>query len=293
MDGAKTLARYQARAEAALEARLPSAAQVPTRLHEAIRYSTLGGGKRIRPALVYATGELLGVPADALDAAAAAVEMIHAYSLIHDDLPAMYDDDLRRGRPTCHKAFDEATAILAGDALQVLAFESLADAPTGAAQRIAAVRILAHASGTQGMAGGQAIDLASVGKTLNADEIERMHAYKTGALLKASVQLAVALADQQGSETAGLLDRYADAIGLAFQIVDDLLDIEGDPALLGKTVGADLARAKPTYPAAVGLDASRTRARELMSEADGALGPFGASADTLRWLGEYIVQRRY
>ena len=287
-----TLARFQARAEAALDARLPAETVVPTRLHAAIRYSTLGGGKRIRPALVYATGELLGAPPEGLDAAAAAVEMIHAYSLIHDDLPAMDDDDLRRGRPTCHKAFDEATAILAGDALQVLAFESLAEAPVGAAERIAMVRILSRASGTHGMAGGQAIDLASVGKTLSADQVEQMHRYKTGALLEASVMLAVALAGQESSPAAAALHRYARAIGFAFQIVDDLLDIEGDPSLLGKTIGADLARGKPTYPAAVGLPAARQRAQELMDEADQALSTFGESAQMLRWLGGYIVHRQ-
>ncbi len=286
------LCGYQARAESALDARLPAETLVPTRLHAAIRYSTLGGGKRIRPALVYATGELLGAQPESLDAAAAAVEMIHAYSLIHDDLPAMDDDDLRRGRPTCHKAFDEATAILAGDALQVLAFESLADAPVGAAQRIAMVGVLARASGTRGMAGGQAIDLASVGKTLSADQVEQMHRYKTGALLEASVMLAVALAGQEATPAAAALNRYARAIGFAFQIVDDLLDIEGDPSLLGKTIGVDLARGKPTYPAAVGLPAARQRAQELMDEADQALSPFGESAQMLRWLGGYIVHRQ-
>jgi farnesyl diphosphate synthase len=292
MESHATLARYQARAEAALDVRLPAGTEVPAQLHAAIRYSTLGGGKRIRPALVYATGEILGVPPESLDAAAAAVEMIHAYSLIHDDLPAMDNDDLRRGRPTCHKAFDEATAILAGDALQVLAFESLADAPVGAAERIAMVRILARASGTHGMAGGQAIDLASVGQTLSAEQVEQMHRYKTGALLEASVQLAIALAGQETTPASIALCRYARAIGLAFQIVDDLLDIEGDPSLLGKTIGADLARGKPTYPAAVGLPAARRKAEELMDEAEAALSPFGESARMLRWLGGYIVHRQ-
>jgi geranylgeranyl pyrophosphate synthase len=291
-DASQTLTQYQARVDAALDARLPAADVVPERLHAAIRYATLQGGKRIRPALVYATGELLGAPAGALDAAAAAVEMIHSYSLIHDDLPAMDDDDLRRGRPTCHKAYDEATAILAGDALQVLAFESLADAPIGAEERIGTVRILARASGTHGMAGGQAIDLASVGKTLNALDVERMHRYKTGALLEASVLLAIALAGREGSPAAAALIRYAKAIGLAFQIVDDVLDIEGDPSLLGKTIGADLARGKPTYPAAVGLDAARQRAHALMAEASAALDHFGDDSHMLRWLGDFIVNRQ-
>jgi geranylgeranyl pyrophosphate synthase len=289
---AAALARYQSRIEEALDRRLPGADLVPERLHAAVRYSTLGGGKRIRAALVYATGELLGAEAQALDAAAAAVEMIHAYSLIHDDLPAMDNDDLRRGRPTCHRAFDEATAILAGDALQVLAFESLAEAPCDATHRIATVGILARASGTHGMAGGQAIDLASVGRTLGAAEVEQMHRYKTGALLEASVALGIALAGRTGSDEAANLIRYARAIGFAFQIVDDLLDIEGDPSLLGKTTGADLARGKPTYPAAVGLAAARARADELMAEAGSALAPFGDRAGMLHWLGEYIVHRR-
>jgi geranylgeranyl pyrophosphate synthase len=291
-DYAAELARFQSRIENALDLRLPASTLVPERLHAAIRYSTLNGGKRIRPALVYATGELLGANALALDAAAAAVEMIHAYSLIHDDLPAMDDDDLRRGRPTCHKAFDEATAILAGDALQVLAFESLANATCGAAERIEMVGILARASGTQGMAGGQAIDLGSVGQALSAADVERMHRYKTGALLEASVTLAIALAGRQGTADALALVRYARAIGLAFQIVDDLLDIEGDPAVLGKTTGADQARSKPTYPAAVGLIAARQRAQDLMIEAEGALDHFGDAGGTLRWLGRYIVHRQ-
>jgi geranylgeranyl diphosphate synthase, type II len=291
-DYSAELRRYQARAEAALDQRLPSAHLVPERLHEAIRYSTLGGGKRIRPSLVYATGELLQADPTSLDAAASAVEMIHAYSLIHDDLPAMDDDDLRRGRPTCHKSFDEATAILAGDALQVLAFESLAHAPCGAPERIEMVRILARASGTRGMAGGQALDLASVGKTLTADQVEQMHRYKTGALLEASVTLSIALAARSGTPDAAALIRYARAIGFAFQIVDDLLDIEGDASVLGKTIGADLARGKPTYPAAVGLSAARQRAEDLMIEAETALDHFGDAGGMLRWLGRYIVHRQ-
>jgi len=290
-DPAATLHAYQARVEAALEARLPPESEVPGRLHTAMRYSTLGGGKRIRPALVYATGELLGCSPEGLDAAAAAVEMIHVYSLIHDDLPAMDDDDLRRGRPTCHRAFDEATAILAGDALQVLAFESIAAAPASAEARIRMVQVLARASGTRGMAGGQAIDLAAVGRTLTADEVERMHRYKTGALLEGSVALAVALAGREASEDGDALCRYARALGLAFQIVDDILDVEGDPTLLGKTTGADIARGKPTYPAAVGMQAARERARALKAEAADALATLGERASMLDWLGRYIVER--
>jgi geranylgeranyl pyrophosphate synthase len=256
-----------------------------------MRYSTLGGGKRIRPALVYATGEFLGVAPAALDAAAAAVEMIHVYSLIHDDLPAMDDDDLRRGRPTCHRQFDEATAILAGDALQVLAFESLADAPAGDAERVGMIRLLATASGTRGMAGGQAIDLGAVGRALSAAEIEVMHRRKTGALLEASVGLAVTLKPDLAAATRAGLTRFAAALGLAFQIVDDILDVEGDPTLLGKAVGADEARHKPTYPAAAGMPAARERAAALHAEARAQIGPLGPEAGMLAWLGEFIVQR--
>lgn len=283
---------YQSRVEAALADRLPPADQVPERLHAAMRYSALGGGKRIRPALVYATGELLGIAPEPLDAAAAAVEMIHVYSLVHDDLPAMDDDDLRRGRPTCHRQFDEATAILAGDALQVLAFESLANAAAGAEARVAMIRLLASASGTQGMAGGQAIDLGAVGRILTADEIENMHRRKTGALLEASVGLAAALAsDRLAGFARANLARFAAALGLAFQIVDDILDVEGDPALLGKSVGVDEARHKPTYPAAVGMTAARDRAAALYAEARTAIEPFGPPGAMLSWLAGYIVER--
>jgi geranylgeranyl pyrophosphate synthase len=290
-DPASRLAAYQARVEAALEARLPPAADMPARLHAAMRYSALGGGKRIRPALVYATGELLGVAVAPLDAAAAAVEMIHVYSLIHDDLPAMDDDDLRRGRPTCHRQFDEATAILAGDALQVLAFEALADAPAGPAECVAMIRLLARASGTQGMAGGQAIDLGAVGRTLSTAEVEQMHRRKTGALIEASVGLAAALAPALEAARRDALGRFAAALGLAFQIVDDILDVEGDPRLLGKTVGADEARGKPTYPAAAGMAAARARAAALHAEARAAIAPFGPAATMLSWLASYIVER--
>jgi geranylgeranyl pyrophosphate synthase len=239
---------------------------------------------------VYATGELFGVATEALDAAAAAVEMIHVYSLVHDDLPAMDNDDLRRGRPTCHRQFDEATAILAGDALQVLAFESLASAPIGAPVKVAMIRLLATASGTRGMAGGQAIDLAAVGRVLDAREVEQMHRRKTGALLSASVGLAALMAEPS-AEALASLTRFSDAIGFAFQIVDDILDVEGDPSLLGKAVGADEARSKPTYPAAVGLEAARRTARALHTEAQAALEPFGDPAQMLARLATYIVER--
>jgi geranylgeranyl pyrophosphate synthase len=290
-DPAARFAAYQVRTEVALEARLPAANAIPLRLHGAMRYSALGGGKRIRPALVYATGELLGVDAAPLDAAAAAVEMIHVYSLIHDDLPAMDNDDLRRGRPTCHRQFDEATAILAGDALQVLAFESLAEAAAGPDERVAMIGLLARASGTQGMAGGQAIDLGAVGRMLSAVEVEQMHRRKTGALIEAGIGLAAALAPRIGREQRAALGDFAAALGLAFQIVDDILDVEGDPRLLGKAVGADEARGKPTYPAAVGMAAARARAAALHAQSQAAIAPFGPAAAMLSWLASYIVER--
>jgi farnesyl diphosphate synthase len=284
---------YQARLERALEARLPPAESTPARLHAAMRYSALGGGKRVRPALVYATGEMLGAHAATLDAAAAAVEMIHVYSLIHDDLPAMDDDDLRRGRPTCHRQFDEATAILAGDALQVLAFHSLANDGASPDRRVAMISLLADASGTRGMAGGQAIDLAAVGRRLTIDEVEDMHRRKTGALVQASVLLGALAHDGLTDADHARLAKFGGSLGLAFQIVDDILDIEGDPALLGKTVGADLAHNKPTYPAVMGLEAARVRARALHDEALAELEPFGERAAMLRWLAEYIIGRSW
>jgi farnesyl diphosphate synthase len=292
-DAAARLHDFQARIERALEARLPSADVVPTRLHAAMRYSALQGGKRVRPALVYATGEIFDVPAATLDAAAAAVEMIHVYSLIHDDLPAMDDDDLRRGRPTCHRQFDEATAILAGDALQVLAFQSLAADSVAAERRVAMISLLAEASGTRGMAGGQAIDLAAVGRSLTLEEVEEMHRRKTGALLEASVLLGALGSERVDAATRARLERFGSRLGLAFQIVDDILDIEGDPALLGKTVGADIAHNKPTYPAVIGIAAARERARRLHDEALAELEPFGERGAMLRWLADYIIGRSY
>ena len=293
LDGLAHLAEFQARVEATLAARLPAESEPPQRLHAAMRYSSLGGGKRIRPALVYATGDLLGVPPAALDGAAAAVEMLHVYSLVHDDLPAMDDDDLRRGRPTCHRQFDEATAILAGDALQVLAFACLAADPAPAAERVAMIALLATASGTAGMAGGQAIDLGAVGRRQIAAEVENMHRLKTGALIQASVLLAAARRPDLRSAERARLAEFGATLGVAFQIVDDILDVEGDPRLLGKTVGGDEARRKPTYPAVVGLPASYARAAELHAAALAALEPFGAPAALLRWLAGYIVDRSH
>jgi len=288
------LEAYQERIERFLDQVLdPDASPVPE-LTKAMRYSTLGGGKRLRPLLVYATGEAVAAPNDALDRIAAAVEMIHVYSLIHDDLPAMDDDDLRRGKPTCHKFCGEATAILAGDALQALAFATLVDAQSGldAAARIALLEELAHASGLHGMAGGQALDLDSEGKNLTIAELERMHRMKTGALIRASVMLVARAADVD-EPTGQRLGAYADHIGLAFQIRDDVLDVEGDPALLGKACGADELLEKATFPALMGLQASRERANGLVEEALDSLQPFGQEADLLRFLARYIVDRMH
>jgi farnesyl diphosphate synthase len=258
------IAGYQARVERALDRWLPAPAVEPRRLHEALRYSVLGNGKRLRPILVYTTGEALGLALDQLDGPAAAVELIHAYSLVHDDLPAMDDDDLRRGRPTCHRAFDEATAILVGDALQVLAFKILASDVTMRATSDARTRmidVLADASGTAGMAGGQAIDLAAVGRSMSVAELEAMHKLKTGALIEASVRLAALGAAHLSEKKSAALKRYAERVGLAFQIQDDILDVEGDAETLGKATGADSARHKPTYPSIVGMANAKRRAQ--------------------------------
>ena len=285
--------RYRARIEGVLDRHLPPASEVPQRLHEAIRYSVLGSGKRLRPILVYATGEALGVPLDTLDAPAAAVELIHAYSLVHDDLPAMDNDDFRRGRPTCHKAFDEATAILVGDALQVLAFQILAtDAPSAPspAVRLRMIQLLAEGSGTAGMAGGQAIDLSAVGRQLPLAELEEMHRRKTGALIRASVLMAAAAAPLDAARGAAL-DAFATDIGLAFQIQDDILDVEGDQETLGKPTGADRAKNKPTYPSVLGMAAAKQRCLQLHAIAVEALSKFGQGADELRWLADFVVAR--
>lgn len=285
---------WQARVERALQQRLPPAGARPARLHEAMRYSVLGGGKRIRPILVYAGGAALAVDADALDGPACAIELIHAYSLIHDDLPAMDDDDLRRGNPTCHRAFDEATAILAGDALQALAFRILSDdssitAPP--ASRLDMITTLAEAAGSRGMVGGQAIDLDSVGRRLELAELEEMHLHKTGALIRAAVRMAALAAPVADAAALEALDRYARCVGLAFQIRDDVLDVEGETMTLGKQQGADIARNKPTYPSLLGLEDAKRRARDLHAEAIESLVRFDHRADPLRDLSRYIVAR--
>jgi farnesyl diphosphate synthase len=287
---------YRLRVEDALERLLPPASRPPARLHEAMRYAVLGPGKRVRPILCYLTGEAVGVEPARLDAPAAAVEIIHAYSLVHDDLPAMDDDDLRRGRPTTHRAFDEATAILAGDALQVLAFEILATDTAmvqSAAARLAVIRVLAAASGTAGMAGGQAMDLAAVGGRLNLAEVEEMHRRKTGALIEASVLMAADSRAGLPPERRAALARYAAALGLSFQIVDDLLDVEGEADVVGKPVRADAASDKPTFPAVAGVAAAHARVEALCAESLAALAGFGPEADGLRELARYVATRRH
>ncbi len=283
---------WRARIESALDRALPAAAP-PQRLHAAMRHATLDGGKRIRALLVYAAGTALGAEPAAMDAPAAAVELIHAYSLVHDDLPAMDDDDLRRGKPTVHIAFDEATAILAGDALQSLAFQSLAEAAFDDGVRLAMLRELAVAAGARGMCGGQALDIdATGGAALSLRELERLHAMKTGALLRASARLGAIAAGADYAQRDAL-DRFAEALGLAFQIRDDLLDVESDSATLGKTAGKDAAQAKATFPALLGLAASRERLQGLAAEMSAALSPFGERAVGLVALGREVIERRY
>jgi farnesyl diphosphate synthase len=289
-------AAWRARVDAALERILPEAdaATGPSRLHAAMRHAVLLGGKRMRPLLVYATGTAFGADEAALDAPAVAVELVHAYSLVHDDLPAMDDDRMRRGQPTVHVAFDQATAILAGDALQALAFEALAGARQAPAIRVGMLAELAAAAGVRGMCGGQALDLAATGaaRPPGAAALERLHAMKTGALLRCAVRLgALAAGADPGSRAA--LDRFADALGLAFQVRDDLLDVEGDSRVLGKTAGKDAAQDKATFPSVVGIEASRERLRTLAAEMEQALAPFGARAAALRRLGRQAVDRAH
>ena len=290
-----------ARTESALEYYLPTATAVPTQLHAAMRYAVLGGGKRVRPLLCHATGAVFGAAAQRLDAAAAALEMIHVYSLVHDDLPCMDDDALRRGKPTVHVQYDEATALLVGDALQSQAFITLSAPSLGAARQAALMRELALASGSVGMAGGQAIDLESVGVRLSREQLENMHRMKTGALLRAAVRLGAICGAPEGAEQAGqeddgtraALDRYAAAVGLAFQVVDDILDVTADSATLGKTPGKDARNDKPTFVSMIGLDGSRALAAELQRTAHEALAPLGAGATRLKELADLVVKRAY
>jgi farnesyl diphosphate synthase len=281
------------RVETALEHYLPDTDIAPARLHEAMRYAVLGGGKRVRPLLVHAAGELTGASAPAVEAASAALEMIHVYSLVHDDMPAMDDDALRRGKPTIHIQYDEATALLVGDALQSQAFVALTAERNGLddGQQAALVRELAVASGSLGMAGGQAIDLESVGRKLSRPELETMHRKKTGALLRASVRMGALAGTHPGADALASLDHYAAAIGLAFQVVDDILDVTADSATLGKTAGKDAQHDKPTYVSIIGLDASRELAAQLGRDAHAAIQPFGARGQRLAELADLVVNR--
>lgn len=284
--------RWQGRIESMLERLLPPPDSTPARLHTAMRHAVLGGGKRLRPMLVYAAGALVHADAATLDHAAAAVELIHAYSLVHDDLPAMDDDALRRGRPTVHVAFDEATAILAGDALQTLAFAALSDAPAPAEVRLALLQTLTAASGSHGMCGGQALDLAATGQRQTLTDLEAMHRAKTGALIRASVRMGAQAGNADAAMLASL-DDYATALGLAFQIRDDLLDIEGDAAQLGKTAGKDVAQDKSTFPALLGIEASYARLDDLATHMRDALANIPGDTLPLQQLGEFAARRRH
>jgi farnesyl diphosphate synthase len=286
------MADVQKRTEEALQAFLPRESLNPMRLHNAMRYATLGGGKRVRPLLCHAAGELFSAPPALLDHPACAVEMIHAYSLVHDDLPCMDDDVLRRGQPTCHIRFDEATALLAGDALQSLAFQILADMPVQPATAVALLRLLGHATGSRGMAGGQAIDLAATGNALTLEELELMHIHKTGALIRAALLMG-AHCGNASAEDIVHLTHYANRVGLLFQVVDDLLDAEASTETLGKTAGKDAAQNKSTYVSILGLREARSKAESLRSEAHDALTSFGDRAQVLHHLTDYIVDRKF
>lgn len=288
-------AARQARMETVLAALLPATNHAPQRLHDAMRYAVLGGGKRVRPLLAFAAGELTQADPAHVERAAAAVECIHAYSLAHDDMPAMDNDVLRRGKPTVHVEFDEATALLAGDALQSLAFDILSATPLTSqpANQLRMMHILATASGSLGMAGGQAIDLASVGKPLSLPELEFMHILKTGALIRASVNLGALCGQTLDAAATQHLDHFAKCVGLAFQVVDDVLDAEASTATLGKTAGKDAASNKPTYVSLMGLQAAKDLAESLREDALQSLSGFGTEADRLRQLADYIVKRNY
>lgn len=284
----------QARTETALAQALPPDEAIPARLHQAMRYATLGGGKRVRPLLAFAAGEITGAPAERLDTAACAVEMIHAYSLVHDDLPCMDNDVLRRGRPTCHVEYDEATALLVGDSLQTQAFVLLArDGFGDPARQVRMLRLLAQASGSYGMAGGQAIDLSAVGRTLDQAELELMHALKTGALIRAAVMLGALCGTALTDDQDEALDRFAKRAGLLFQVVDDILDCTAPTATLGKTAGKDAAADKPTYVSLLGLDGARGFADDLRTQAAEALAPFGEKNRRLMELTDFIAHRKF
>lgn len=285
----------QARMESVLERMLPDAAIAPERLHAAMRYTCLGGGKRIRPMLAFAAGEAVGADLARVEYAAAAIELIHVYSLTHDDLPCMDDDDLRRGKPTCHVQFDEATALLVGDALQSLAFEILAapDACADPATQVSMLALLAKASGSRGMAGGQAVDLAATGKSLELAELEFMHIHKTGALIQAAVLLGGLSAGPLTAASRAGLERYAHCVGLAFQVMDDVLDAETDTATLGKTAGKDAAQGKATYLTLMNPKQAREYARDLIDNALAAIAPFAPASRRLADIARFIVDRRY
>lgn len=289
---AQKIPAYSARITQALENALPAATATPNRLHEAMRYATLNGGKRIRPLIVYATGECLSIDPELLDAPAAAIELIHAFSLVHDDLPAMDDDDLRRGLPTVHKQYDEATAILAADALQPLAFATLINASGYDAEvKQALVGLVANACGSFGMTGGQSIDLESEGKSLSLEALEEMYALKTGALIHASVMSACCIANNLASGQRDALDQFGRCLGVAFQIKDDILDVEGETAVIGKPAGSDEKKRKATYPSLFGLPQSHQRCNDLFAKALSALDIFGTDADSLRWIARYVIDR--
>ncbi|MGB3392690.1 MAG: polyprenyl synthetase family protein [Stenotrophomonas sp.] len=285
-------AGWIARTEQRLQAALPDPDAAPQRLHQAMRYAALGGGKRMRPLLVHAAGHLFDTDHALLDAPAVAVELVHCYSLVHDDLPAMDDDDLRRGRPTTHIAFDEATAILAGDALQTRAFEILAEAPLPPALALACLRTLANASGVAGMCGGQALDIDATGRAQPLDDLKHMHALKTGALIRAAVRMG-ALCGNADQAQLQRLDGFADALGLAFQVRDDILDVEASSEQLGKTAGKDAVQDKSTFPALLGMDGAKTHLQHLSASMRDALAPFGARADALAALGELAIHRSH
>ena len=286
---------HQERFENILNQLLPPSETTPRRLHSAMRYSVLGGGKRVRPLLAFAAGDFSGADSARVDVVAAAVEFIHAYSLVHDDMPCMDNDVLRRGKPTCHVEYDDATALLVGDSLQSLAFQLLAEHPLSdnAAQQLAMIKLLTTASGSRGMAGGQAIDLASVGNQLSLPELELMHIHKTGALIRAAILLGAQCAPSLSETELAGLNRYGKCVGLAFQVVDDVLDREADTATLGKTAGKDAKHDKPTYVTLLGVQAAKDMASELHQEALDALAGFGKSARRLCEMADFILLRKF